>query len=63
MHRLFGRFPNYCSEQVAERFPVLEDAVRAPVRWRERADLAGLAGRTVSVLVELWAGTFYAVRL
>jgi hypothetical protein len=42
---------------------IAEDAVRAPVRWRENADIAPLHGRRVHVFVQMGAGRLYAVRI
>ena len=46
-----------------ESLPAAEDGVRAPVRWREHANIKALRGRKVMVQVRLAAGTVYSVRL
>jgi hypothetical protein len=43
--------------------PIAEDAVRAPVRWREGAGVESLRGQRVHVFVQTNAGRLYAVRL
>lgn len=43
--------------------PIAEDAVRAPVRWRERSSIAELKGQKVHVFLQMATGSVYAVRL
>ena len=43
--------------------PIEENAVRATVRWKNQQSLAPLAGRQVHVLVQMQAGSLYALRL
>lgn len=43
--------------------PIAEDAVRAPVRWRNRPTLTELKGRRVHLFLQMNAGQLYAVRL
>jgi len=40
-----------------------ENNVRAPVKWKNRADLEGLMGRNVIVMVQLQSGTVWSIRL
>lgn len=43
--------------------PLRGDSVAAPVRWRERPDLAGLVGQPVRLQIRLADARLYAIRL
>jgi len=61
----FGYFPDQPipGYEPENCLPIAEDAVRAPVRWRDRATVAELKGRNVQVFVRMNAGRLYAVRV
>jgi hypothetical protein len=48
---------------VPDCLPIDEDNVRAPVRWKNRADLSSIKGHDVHVLVKLESGTIYSVKI
>ena len=48
---------------VTDCLPIAEDATRASVKWKNRADLSAIEGHDVHVAVHLLAGTIYSVRL
>lgn len=43
--------------------PIAEDAVRAAVRWKDRADISALQGRRICLLVQMASGTLYSFRM
>ena len=49
--------------ELANCKPIAEDAVRATVTWRERADLRAIRAARVMVLFRLEAGTLFSFRL
>ncbi len=53
-------FPGFETEQCQ---PIAEDAVRAPVRWRERSTLSQLKGRRVHLFLQIGSGRLYAVHI
>jgi hypothetical protein len=53
-------FPGY---ELENCLPVAEDAVRAVVRWKDKADISSLRGDKVSLFVQMSAGTLYSFRM
>jgi hypothetical protein len=43
--------------------PIPEDAVRAPVQWKDKPDISALEGHRISLLVQMAAGTIYSFRM
>jgi hypothetical protein len=43
--------------------PIAEDAVRAPVQWRNKAGISALQGKKICLLVQMSAGTLYSFRM
>lgn len=43
--------------------PIAEDAVRAAVQWKDRADISALQGKRTCLLVQMSSGTLYSFRM
>jgi len=47
--------------ELEDCLPIAEDAVRAPIHWKERPDISAFKGEKAIVLVQLYTGTIYAL--